>query len=82
MLKELRDASQARAAAAERMRRRRERRKSGAVVIAIEVRPSALDDLAATGWLAPHDRADRAAVADAVIAVAIGALALGIRPSE
>jgi hypothetical protein len=48
-----------------RMRRSRERRRHGAVMVRLEVSPSATADLVALGWLAP-DRVDRDAVSSAL----------------
>ena len=64
---------------AERTRRCRARRKRGGVLIQFEVVGTALDGLITLGWLAANDRGNRSAVTDAIIRLAGGTIAGGIK---
>lgn len=64
---------------AERMRLLRERRREGAVVISAEIEARAIDELQRLGWLAPWQRSDPEAVADAVLDLGARALTRGLR---
>ena len=64
---------------AERMRRLRERRREGAVVVSVEIEPQAITELTRLGWLAPWQRSDPEAVADAVLDLGARALTRGLR---
>lgn len=64
-----------------RQRRYRARRQRGGVRIEIEVVGTALDGLAALGWLDPTRRGDHDAVADAIVSLAARALSLQLRPA-
>ena len=67
---------------AERMRRLRERRREGAVVVSVEIEPEAIAELQRLGWLAPWQRSDPEAVADAVLALESRAIGIGLRPRQ
>jgi hypothetical protein len=64
---------------AERTRRSRERRRRGGVLIEFEVVGTALDALIELGWLPANGRCDKSAVTSALIELADGALAAGLR---
>jgi hypothetical protein len=64
------------------MRRHRERRKRAGVLVKFEIVGTTLEDLVALDWLDAADRGSRDAVAVAVVALAVRALALRVRPNE
>ena len=68
-------------AGAARMRRYRERRKRAGVLVEFEIVGTPLEDLVALGWLDAADQGSRDAVAVAVVALAVRALALRVRPN-
>jgi hypothetical protein len=61
----------------ERMRRHRWLRQQGALNINLVIGADAVQRLIELGWLAPADRANRAAVTTAVVRLAADALGLG-----